>query len=29
LERLLQSGVVPSPDGITVDTLKKAGYHND
>jgi riboflavin synthase len=29
LERLLQSGVVPSSDGITLDTLKKAGYHND
>jgi riboflavin synthase len=28
LERLLQSGVVPSSDGITLDTLKKAGYHN-
>ena len=29
LERLLQSGVVPLSDGITLDTLKKAGYHND
>ena len=29
LERLLQSGVVPSSDGITLDTRKKAGYHND
>jgi len=29
LERLLQSGVVPTSEGITLDTLKNAGYHND
>ncbi len=29
LERLLQSGVVPSSEGITLDTLKNAGYRSD
>ena len=29
LERLLQSGVVPTSEGITLDTLKNAGYHSD
>ena len=29
LERLLQSGVVPTSEGITFDTLKNAGYHSD
>jgi riboflavin synthase len=29
LERLLQSGVVPTSEGITLDTLKSAGYHSD
>ena len=29
LERLLQSGVVPTSAGITLDTLKNAGYHSD
>ena len=29
LERLLQSGVVPTSKGITLDTLKNAGYDSD
>ena len=29
LERLLQSGVVPTSEGITLDTLKNAGYQSD
>jgi riboflavin synthase len=29
LERLLQSGVVPSSEGVTLDTLKNAGYRSD
>jgi riboflavin synthase len=29
LERLLQSGVAPTPSSITVETLKNAGYHSD
>ena len=29
LERLLQSGVVPTSDGVTLDTLRNAGYHSD
>jgi riboflavin synthase len=29
LERLLQSGGVPTSEGITLDTLKNAGYHSD
>ena len=29
LERLLQSGVVPTSEGITLDTLKDAGYDSD
>jgi riboflavin synthase len=29
LERLLQSGVVPGSEGITLETLKNSGYHSD
>jgi riboflavin synthase len=29
LERLLESGVVPTSEGISLDTLKNAGYHHD
>ena len=29
LERLLQSGVAPTANSITVETLKNAGYHSD
>ena len=29
LERLLQSGVVPSSEGVTLDTLRNAGYRSD
>ena len=29
LERLLQSGVVPTNDGVTLDTLRNAGYRSD
>ena len=29
LERLLQSGVVPTSDGVTLDTLRNAGYRSD
>ncbi len=29
LERLLQSGVAPAANSITVETLKNAGYHSD
>ena len=29
LERLLQSGVVPTSNGVTLDTLRNAGYRSD